>query len=71
VLVWIAVADTYLEPTGPVRQVAVAVIFGGAVFVPATVLARPPGFDPVAERVGGLGRRIRPLRPDGDADDRP
>ncbi len=71
VLVWIAVADTYLEPTGPVRQVAVAVLVGGAVFVPATVLARPPGFDPVAERVGGLGRRIRPLRPDGDADDRP
>ena len=70
VLVWIAVADTSLEPTGPVRQVALAVLVGGSVFVAATILARPPGFEPVADRVGALTRRLRPAGPGGD-DDRP
>lgn len=59
VLVWIGVAGTYLDLTGPVSQVAVAVVVGGAVFAAATVLARPPGFEPIADRVGALTRRAR------------
>lgn len=59
VLVWIGVARTYLDLEGPVRQVLVAVGVGLGVFVPAALLARPPGFGPLADRAAGLVRRGR------------
>ncbi len=60
VLVWVAVAASYVDVTGAVAQVAVSVGVGLIAFVAATLLARPPGFEPLADRVGALvGRGAR------------
>jgi putative peptidoglycan lipid II flippase len=59
VLVWVAVATSYVEVDGAFAQVVLCVVVGGVAFVAATLLARPPGFEPIAGRVGGLVRRRR------------
>jgi putative peptidoglycan lipid II flippase len=59
VLVWVAVAATYIDVDGALAQVLVTVAVGVVAFVAATLLARPPGFEPIADRVGGLVRRRR------------
>lgn len=59
VLVWVAVAATYIDVDGALAQVVVTVAVGVVAFVAATLLARPPGFEPIADRVGGLVRRRR------------
>ncbi len=57
VLVWVAVATSYVEVSGAIAQVALCVGVGLVAFVGSTVLARPPGFEPIADRVTGLVRR--------------
>jgi hypothetical protein len=59
VLVWVAVATSYVEVEGAFAQVLLCVVVGLVAFVAATLLCRPPGFGPVADRVGGLVRRGR------------
>ena len=59
VLVWVAVATSYVEVSNAIGQVALCVAVGGVTFAVSTVLARPPGFEPIADRVGGLVRRGR------------
>jgi len=58
VLVWIGVAAANIEVTGSVARVALIVVVGLVTFVAATLLARPPGFEPIAERVAGRARRL-------------
>jgi putative peptidoglycan lipid II flippase len=57
VLVWVAVATSYVEVSSAIAQVALCVGVGLVAFVGSTVLARPPGFEPIADRVTGLVRR--------------
>ena len=62
VLVWVAVATSYVEVSSAVGQVVLCVVVGLVAFVGSTVLARPPGFEPIADRVTGLVRRGLPRR---------
>ena len=62
VLVWVAVATSYVEVSSAVGQVVLCVVVGLVAFVASTVLARPPGFEPIADRVTGLARRALPRR---------
>jgi putative peptidoglycan lipid II flippase len=57
VLVWIGVVTSYVDVTGSLAQVVLCVVVGGAVFVAATLLARPPGFEPIADRAARMLRR--------------
>lgn len=59
VLVWIAVATSYVEVDAAWAQVAVCVLVGAIVFVLCVLAARPPGFEQVADRAGALLRRRR------------
>lgn len=59
VLVWVAVAQTYLVVEGSFAEVLLAVVVGAAVFVPATLLVRPLGFEPLVERAARPLRRLR------------
>jgi len=56
VLVWVAVARTYIEVDGAVADVLLTVVVALAVFVPAVALTRPYGFEPVLDRVRRLVR---------------
>ncbi len=58
VLVWVAVAATYIDVSGAIAQVAVTVAVGLVAFVAATLLAQPPGFESITERVAGRARRF-------------
>jgi putative peptidoglycan lipid II flippase len=59
VIVWIAVATSYVDVTGAFAQVAVCVVVGAVVFVLCVLAARPPGFEQVADRAGALLHRRR------------
>lgn len=51
VIVWVAVAQTYIEVEGPVAEVALTVAVAFAVFIPSVLLTRPYGFEPVIDRL--------------------
>jgi putative peptidoglycan lipid II flippase len=59
VLVWIAVATSYIEVSGAFAQVLLVVAVGLVAFVGSTLLARPPGFAPISDRFTGMVRRPR------------
>ena len=60
VLVWVGVAMRYVELDSAIGQVVLCVAVGGIAFAAATLLVRPPGFEPVAGRLASRLRRIRP-----------
>ncbi len=60
VLVWVGVAMRYAHLDSAFGQVALCVLVGGVAFVAATMLARPPGFEPVADRLSSALRRFLP-----------
>lgn len=60
VLVWVGVAMRYVEPDGAIGQVVLCTAVGGIAFVAATLLVRPPGFEPVVSRLSAVLGRIRP-----------
>lgn len=59
VLVWVGVAMRFVDPATAVGQVVLCVAVGSAVFIAATMLVRPPGFEPIADRASALLRRVR------------
>jgi hypothetical protein len=59
VLVWIAVAASYVEVSSAFGQVLLCVAVGVVAFAGSTLLARPPGFAPIVDRVSGMVRRPR------------
>ncbi len=57
VLVWVAVALMYLDSTGAVAEVLTALAVAVPVFLAATALVRPHGFEPLLDRLAAGVRR--------------